>query len=64
MNRAGQRSTSGGDNLTPVQRQLLQFFSSMSDDAQEFIFRVSENHARVFPRQRPELRLVGGRVAA
>lgn len=53
----------GASNLPPAQRQLLSFFNSMNADAQEFIVRVAENHARVFPRERPQLRMIAGGAA-
>jgi hypothetical protein len=44
--------------LSPAQRELLAYFDQMDDTSREFILNCAANNARVFPRQRPKLRLV------
>jgi hypothetical protein len=56
-------TSSGGEGLTPAQRQLLGYFNSMTASAQTFVLDLAQNNARVFPRQRPKLRVIGGRSA-
>lgn len=65
MNRITGNSTaqSGGGGLTPQQRALLGYFGSMTESAQDFLVSVAENNARLFPRQRPKLRVVAGGAA-
>lgn len=62
MIRANDNTTSGS-GLTPQQRMLLDCFGKMSDTAQQFILDCAANNARAFPRQRPKLRVIGGRAA-
>jgi hypothetical protein len=52
-----------GEGLTQEQRQLLSYFSNMDDTSRQFILDCAASNARVFPRQRPKLRVIGGRAA-
>jgi len=60
MIRSTNNGDSGGDGLTPQQRQLLSNFGKMNNMAQQFLLDFAANNARVFPRQRPKLRVVAG----
>ena len=51
------------EELSSRQHQLLKFFGSMTDSAQEFIVSMAEHNARAFPRQRPKLRVIAGGAA-
>jgi hypothetical protein len=54
------KAAQAGKAVTPQQRALLAYFNAMSDVAQDFVVAVAANNARVFPRQRPKLRVVAG----
>jgi hypothetical protein len=49
--------------LTARQRQLLDYFNSINDEAQDFIVNVAKRYTTSFPRQRPALRVVIGGAA-
>lgn len=51
---------SAGGGLTPQQRALLSYFGEMTESAQGFLVEMAAHNARVFPRQRPKLRVVSG----
>lgn len=51
------------DGLTPRQRQLLNYFNNLDDVAQKFMIDAAEQYIRLFPRQRPQLKLVAGGAA-
>ncbi|MFK3741448.1 hypothetical protein [Massilia sp. TN1-12] len=65
MNRITGNSTaqSAGSGLTPQQRALLSYFGEMTESAQGFLVEMAAHNARVFPRQRPKLRVVAGGAA-
>jgi hypothetical protein len=52
-----------GNNLTPGQRQLLNHFGAMDDEAQYALICMAESIARGSPRVRPTLRLIVGGAA-
>lgn len=62
MNRITGNSTaqSAGSGLTPQQRALLSYFGEMTEMAQGVLIDMAAYNARVFPRQRPKLRVVAG----
>jgi hypothetical protein len=56
-------ATQSNDGLTQLQRQLLNYFNNLDDTAQAFMVAAAENYTRLFPRQRPQLKLVAGGAA-
>lgn len=52
-----------GAGLTPAQREILEHFAAMDDSARRDLVSVAAAFAEVSPRQRPKLRVVGGRAA-
>lgn len=56
-------SNAGGGNLTPAQREILAHFDAMTEEAQHSVTMMLASVAKYNPRQRPKLRVVGGRVA-
>jgi hypothetical protein len=43
------------EGLTPQQRLLLSRLNEMTDEAQDFIFKMAEFNARTFPREFPNV---------
>jgi len=54
---------SGGGGLSPKQQQLLSHFNQMDEETQQSLIYMACGLAADFPRQRPKLRVVGGRAA-
>jgi hypothetical protein len=57
----GTRSGSGG--LTPMERKLLAQFNMMDEVSKECLIHMAQGIASESPRQRPKLRVIGGRAA-
>lgn len=55
--------TKSGGGLTPQQRMLLAHFDKMTEAAQGFIVELAAHNARVFPKARPQLRMIAGGAA-